>query len=311
MTVRFLRSGANQLKYLHLLYEHDVLTTKQIAYLLGNSPNTAQKYLSELKLMGFAVDLPVGQTRYWNLLPLGAKRYEALTGVALAHHVTTLRQNAKSKQAIRHDAKCTNTVMAMIQSADGETNGIYEWYGPTKSRTLYTYQRDGESFKRTSYHPDAVIGFYAGGGFGRMYVEFDTGTQYAETWGNKVRKANSKLNIDGHGNRNRMIVAFITVKGNERKWNIVNSMREFYSGRTRLLVIVATYEEVLSGRVWSPIWATNKSEARCFGLDELAPFEYETGGAPLLVGTEEWRQSLLEGKLYPGFEDSFAERAVE
>lgn len=294
----YLKNPSNQARYLWLFYQYDVLSVQQIASLLELTPSTCQEYLSALKDAGYVMNLRVGNIHYWHMLPKGMGRLASILGIQLSSKATTLPQNAENKHNLKHDAHCTNAIMRMIEtSIDGEC-GLFDWYGPTQTLTLYAYRREGENFLRRDYQPDALISFYAHGKWGFFDIELDTGSQKTEDWYEKAIKARKRFHINEKCGTRYRVVAFITLKSEQRKWNIVNSLREFCTGNAPLLVIATTYQELMEHGISSPIWATNNDEFRCCHLSDLVKQEWDYEEPPLFIGTAKWRESLNNGDLY-------------
>jgi biotin operon repressor len=249
-------------KYLSVLYEVDVLTSKQIAYLLGLSSETVVKFLSDLKKKGCVIDIHSSGSHYWHLLPRGVMVLEAIIGKPLPTYSTTIPQNSKGKsnQNTRHNVHCSNKLMALVESSVQSNCGLWLWNGPTYTRTLHMTQRDGEPFKRTTLHPDALIGFYQEGKYGRMYVEYDSGVQYAATIETKVRKAHTTLNLY-RGEKDDIVIGFITHGGEKRRQNIMNSLKLYMKERKNpITVAIACEKDILEGCGWDKIWITNKHD---------------------------------------------------
>jgi len=272
-------------KYLNVLYQVDVLTAKQIAFLLGLSHETVVKYLSDLKRKGCVIDIHSSGSHYWHLLPNGVMVLEAIVNISLPTYSTTIPQQSKGKpnQNTRHNVHCSNVIMALVQSSIEDQYGLWSWNGPTFTRTLHMTQRSGELFKRTTLHPDAQIGFYQGGQYGRVYVEYDSGVQYATTIETKVRKAHTTLNLY-RGYKEDIVIGFITHGGEKRRQNLMNSLKDYHTEhKNPITVAFACERDIIEGRGWEEIWLSNKhSDLVSFG--SLGINKWDDVKSPLFIG---------------------------
>jgi hypothetical protein len=272
-------------KYLNVLYQVDVLTANQIAFFLGLSSETVVKYLSDLKRKSCVINIHSSGSHYWHLLPNGVMVLEALIGKPLPTYSTTIPQNSKGKpnQNTRHNVHCSNTLMALVQSSVEDYCGLWLWHGPTYTRTLHMTQRDGESFKRTTLHPDAQIGFYQGGKYGRMYVEYDSGVQYATTIETKVRKAHKTLNLY-RGNKDDIVIGFIVHGGEKRRQNLMNSLNEYHCEHKNPITVAFAFEkDITEGRGWGEIWLSNKHDG-LVSIGSLGINQWSDAESPSFIG---------------------------
>lgn len=280
-----IKNSRTMYKYLNVLYKIDILTTNQISFLLGLSPETVVKYLSELKRKGCIINIKCSGSHYWHLLPNGVRALEAIKGNPLPTYSTTIPQNSKGKpnQNTRHNVSCSNTLMDLVQSSNLDEYGLWLWNGPTYSRTLHMTQRDGEFFKRTTLHPDAYIGFFQEGQYGRMYVEYDSGAQYATTIETKVRKAHSVLNLY-RGEKKDIVLGFICHGGEKRRRNLMNSLSNYHKEHKRpISVAIACEKDIHEGCGWDEIWLSNKHN-ELVSLKSMAINQWEEERSPVLLG---------------------------
>lgn len=285
------------LKYLNVLYTIDVLTGKQIGYLLGLSEHTVVKYLSKLKRFGCVINVHCSGSHYWHLLPSGVMLLEKILGKSLPTYSTTVTQSHKTKgnQNTSHNVNCSNVLMALVQSSVEGKHGLWEWFGPTYTRTLYMVQRDNELFKRTLYNPDAFISFYSNGRYGRMYVEYDSGVQYGTTIETKVIKAHSTLNLSKENNED-IVIGFITYGGEKRKRYLMSCLSAYYRGHHRpVTVAIACYNDIIEGRGWGDIWLTNHGVNQV-SFEVLGKYIWEEENQPLLIGAGSLSNDMEEGE---------------
>lgn len=292
-------------KYLRVLYEIDVLSTDQISYLLGMSPRTVLKYLSEMKGKGLVINKRCEGSQYWHLLPRGVDVLSMINNKSFPFFTTTTsqRSDGNTNQNTRHDVHCSNTVMALVNSANAKTEGIWEWHGPTTTRTYHISEKwnvfSGIKSFQTSYHPDACIGFYQEGQYGRMYIEYDSGVQYGTTLRTKVIKCHKTLNLEKSLSED-IVVGFITHGGQERRRNMMQALREYTKSHSRPLhVVIACEQDILAGRGWSNIWMSNRLSGQV-SFAAMGVYTWEDPEEePYLIGPGSLRHSSDEEEQEP------------
>jgi predicted transcriptional regulator len=273
-------------RYLLLLMNFDVMSSNQIADILGQSQSTTQKYLSSIKSFGLIMDLRVGRIAYWHLLPLGVHELERLLGKTFKTDATTIRSVQKIRSALSHDATCTDLIMSGIQR-----NEIFGWMGPTMTRRLYTHQRSGENRQHVDYNPDAIISLFGLNGLGgKVHVELDNSNQPPHKLMEKIRKARSRFIQDSLSNQ---IIAFVTSRSDDRAWNIARAAEKFNLDEPdkslKILVISTTVEQVMAdGFVHSP-WFTNTGSDTQHFLHEY--MDEPLGEDVIAIASDLWKEA--------------------
>lgn len=285
-------------KYLKVLYEIDVLTTKEIADFLAISTVVAAKYLTELKRLGCVIDIRCAGSHYWHLKPNGIRVLEAIEKTNYRLYETTVAQRSKGtmNQNTKHDVYCSKAIMALVESSVECERGIWQWQGPTSVRTKHMAQVEKPFLKEpvweSTYKPDAMIGFYHSGQYGRMYVEYDSGTQYSETVESKVIKAHKTLNLYNKYKKD-IILGFITHGGEKRRNNLMGFLKEYHKQYKNLItVVMACDSDLLEGRGWDEVWLSNKEPGlqslKMFGVNQWSDNDSD-GQQPSFIGHGSFR----------------------